>query len=65
MTEQEKLQKGLIYNDFDDDLFQRRITAKKLFRAYNKTEDDQLDLRRQLMHSLLKSVGNNVWLVEM
>lgn len=62
MTEWEKLQKGLMYNDFDDDLFQRRVAAKKLFRAYNKTEDDQLDLRRQLMSSLFKSVGSEVWI---
>ena len=62
MTEWEKLQKGLMYNDFDDDLFQRRISAKKLFRAYNKTDDEQLNLRRQLMHSLFKSVGSNVWI---
>lgn len=38
MTEWEKLQRGQIYNDFDDDLFQRRVKAKKLFRAYNKTD---------------------------
>lgn len=31
MNEWKKLQKGLIYNDFDDDLFQRRIVAKRLF----------------------------------
>ena len=38
MTAWEKLQNGQIYNDFDTDLFQRRITAKKLFRAYNQTK---------------------------
>lgn len=31
MTEWERLQKGLIYNDFDEDLFKRRVAAKKLF----------------------------------
>lgn len=38
MTEWEKLQSGQVYNDFDEDLFQRRIAAKKLFRAYNRTD---------------------------
>lgn len=37
MTEWERLQQGLLYNDFDEDLFQRGVAAKKLFRAYNKT----------------------------
>ena len=36
MTEWERAQKGLIYNDFDEDLFNRRVEAKKLFKAYNK-----------------------------
>ena len=40
MTEWERLQQGLIYNDFDEDLFNRRVEAKKLFRAYNKTDDN-------------------------
>lgn len=62
MTEWEKLQKGVVYNDFDDDLFQRRIIAKKLFRAYNKTEDDETDLRQELMQKLFKEVGRNVWI---
>lgn len=62
MTEWEKLQAGLMYNDFDDDLFQRRISAKKLFRKYNKTEDDETELRKSLMNEMFKSVGENVWI---
>ena len=42
MTEWERLQQGLIYNDFDEDLFERRVAAKKLFKAYNKTNDDEI-----------------------
>ena len=62
MTEWEKLQNGLIYNDFDDDLFQRRVAAKKLFRAYNRTEDEETALRQQIMSELFKSVGKDVWI---
>lgn len=62
MTEWEKLQNGQIYNDFDDDLFQRRIAAKKLFRAYNKTEDEETESRNQILKELLKCVGKNVWI---
>lgn len=62
MTEWERLQNGLIYNDFDADLFERRVVAKKLFRAYNKSGDDETELRTQLMHQLFKNVGKNVWI---
>lgn len=62
MTEWEKLQNGQMYNDFDDNLFQRRIVAKKLFRKYNKTEDEEVELRNQIMHDLFKHVGKDVWI---
>ena len=62
MTEWEKLQAGLVYNDFDPDLFQRRVVAKKLFRQYNKTADDEIALRHDLMQKLFKHVGRDVWI---
>ena len=62
MTAWERLQNGLIYDDSDEDLFRRRIEAKKLFRAYNKTEDEDTELRNQLMQQLFKKVGKNVWI---
>lgn len=58
----EKLQNGQMYNDFDDDLFQRRIAAKKLFRKYNKTEDEEVELRNQIMNDLFRYVGKDVWI---
>lgn len=62
MTEWEKMQQGLVYNDFDRDLFDRRVEAKKLFREYNRTSDDEVDKRLSLMRRLFKSVGENVWI---
>ncbi len=62
MTEWERLQQGLVYNDFDEELFNRRVEAKKLFRAYNKTEDEDVALRNELMQKLFKKVGKNVWI---
>ncbi len=62
MTEWERMQQGRIYNDFDEDLFKRMVKAKKLFRAYNKTGDEETELRLDLMHQLFKKVGNNVWI---
>ena len=51
-----------IYNDFDQDLFNRRVEAKKLFRIYNRTEDDETDKRSDIMRRLFKAVGKNVWI---
>lgn len=62
MTEWERMQKGLVYNDFDQDLFNKRVEAKKLFKAYNKTEDEEVDLRNKIMQQLFKNVGENVWI---
>ena len=55
MTEWEKLQTGQLYNDFDRGLFKRRIAAKRLFRAYNRTDDDEQTERRALMEQLFGS----------
>ena len=62
MTEWERLQNGMIYNDFDKDLFDRRVAAKKRFRAYNKTDDEEVALRHQIMQQLFQKVGENVWI---
>jgi len=62
MSEWNKMQNGKIYNDFDQDLFNRRVKAKKLFRAYNRTEDDEVEKRKDVMQKLFKSVGENVWI---
>ncbi len=62
MTEWEKMQDGQVYDDFDRDLFNRRVEAKKLFRAYNRTGDDETQVRADIMRRLFKAVGHNVWI---
>ncbi len=62
MSEWEKMLNGEVYNDFDQDLFNKRVEAKKLFKAYNKTNDDEVKLREDLMKELFKHVGKNVWI---
>ena len=62
MTEWQKIQAGEIYNDFDQDLFNRRVEAKQLFRTYNRTEDNEVEKRKEIMQKLFKSVGENVWI---
>lgn len=62
MTEWEKMQTGQIYNDFDEDLFNRRVAAKKLFKEFNRTDDCETNRRREIMCKLFKKVGANVWI---
>ena len=62
MSEWNKMLKGEMYNDFSDELFQKRVEAKRLFRLYNQTDDDQTEKRYEIMKSLFKSVGKNVWI---
>lgn len=62
MTDWEKMQSGEIYDDFAGDLFDRRVEAKKLFRAYNHLGDDETDKRGDIMRRLFKDVGRNVWI---
>lgn len=61
-TEWEKMQDGEVYNDFDRDLFNRRVEAKKLFRRYNKTDDSETRERDSILRQLFKSVGKNLWI---
>lgn len=62
MKDWEKMQAGEVYNDFAEDLFNRRVSAKKLFRAYNRLDDSAVDERNDIMRRLFKSVGDNVWI---
>lgn len=62
MTDWEKMQAGRVYNDFAPDLFDRRVEAKKLFREYNQTADDEVEKRQELMRRLFRSVGERVWI---
>lgn len=62
MTEWEKMQKNQICNDFSADLFELRVKAKKLFREFNRTEDDEIERRQEIMRQLFKKVGERVWM---
>ena len=62
MTEWDKMQAHQIYNDFDADLFNRRVAAKKLFREFNRTEDEEAERRQEIMRKLFKKVGERVWM---
>lgn len=62
MTEWDKMLANQIYNDFDSDLFDRRVVAKRLFKEFNRTDDDEVEKRQELMRKLFKKVGERVWM---
>ena len=49
MTEWDKMQAHEIYDDFDADLFDRRVEAKKLFKEFNATTDNEVEKRQEIM----------------
>lgn len=60
MTEWEKMLKGLPCNDRDEELEARRMVAKRLFRAYNRTTEEDTAERERIMKELFRKVGKNV-----
>ena len=62
MTEWDKMQAHEIYDDFDADLFDRRVEAKKLFKEFNATTDDEQEKRQEIMKKLFKKVGERVFM---
>lgn len=62
MSEWEKMIRGEIYNDFSKELFDKRVKAKKLFKAYNKTEDEEIEKRNELLKELFGEIGKDVWI---
>lgn len=60
MTDWDKLQQGMVYNDFSEILTIKRAEAKKLFEAYHKTTEEDVELRKKLLSELMCSVGDGV-----
>ena len=62
MTIWDNMQAGKPYNDFSPILFEARVKAKKLTKAYNATSDDEIILRKKILDDLLEHCGENVWI---
>lgn len=61
MTEWEKMQNDMVYDDFDQDLFKRRVDAKNIFNEFNMTTDEDVEKRKELLKELFGSIGENVY----
>ena len=53
---------GKPYQDSHPDIERMRAEAKRLFVAYNRTDYEEKDRRRELMERLFKSVGEDVFI---
>lgn len=62
MTEWEKMLAGLPNNDRAPELEERRLVAKRLFRAYNATTEEDVEVREEIKRQLFRSVGKNVFI---
>ena len=62
MTEWEMMLAGLPQNDRAPELEARRMVAKRLFRAYNKTTEEESAVREKIKKQLFRHVGKNVFI---
>ena len=62
MTEWEKMHAGLPSDDRDKEVEARRLVAKRLFRAYNRTTEADVEVREEIKKALFRSVGKNVFI---
>ena len=62
MTEWEKMLAGLPSDDRDEEVEARRLVAKRLFRAYNRTTETDVEVREKIKTELFRSVGKNVFI---
>ena len=62
MTEWEKMLAGLPSDDRDKEVEARRLVAKRLFRAYNRTTEADVEVREEIKKALFRSVGKNVFI---
>lgn len=62
MTEWEMMLAGLPQNDRAPELEARRMVAKRLFRAYNKTTEEESAVREKIKKQPFRNVGKNVFI---
>ncbi len=62
MTEKEKMQAGMLYYAFDEQLTSEREAAKMKTYDYNLTRPDELNKRKDILKSLLGSIGEQIYI---
>ncbi|GGF28255.1 maltose O-acetyltransferase [Echinicola rosea] len=62
MTEKEKMLAGQLYNTLDPTLIAQYHKARKLIKAYNILDSENMDERKTILSNLLGNMGKNVWI---
>jgi len=62
MTEKEKMIKGLLYSPSDPDIKKDFIEAKRKVRLFNQTTEEELELRTDMLESILGSMGKKTYI---
>lgn len=61
-TEKEKMLSGKLYLATDPQLSRERRRTRILLRRYNKSNDDETDLRQQVLGELIPGHGAELWI---
>lgn len=59
-SEKEKMLRGELYNASDPQLCRERRRARILLRKFNRSADEEIDLRHQVLGELLSGQGTNL-----
>jgi maltose O-acetyltransferase len=62
MTEKEKMRLGMLYDASDAELVEERKKARLLFQRINSLNENEKDLRRQLIYKLFGEAGKDFWI---
>lgn len=61
MTQKERMQKGLVYNPLDEDIFNEQMDCLELLYEYNMTRPHESERRQNLMKKMFAELGENCY----
>ncbi len=62
MTQKERMLAGKLYDTSDEELAQLRLKAHKLSRKFSNTDEDEVELRRDILSQLTPNSGSGLFL---
>ena len=61
MTQKERMQKGLVYNPLDEDIFNEQMDCLELLYEYNMTRPHESERRQNLMKKMFAELGEKCY----
>lgn len=62
MTEKEKMLAGQLYLASDEELSKDRLKARRLFRTFNNTTEEEIEYRTKLLKELFGTTGEGIFI---